>query len=312
MIVEPDLPDHRKTLKLARKLALSTEQAVVVLLRLWGHCQTRKDDLLGTDADDVAACARWTGPAKKLLAALREVGWIDSTDRGFVAHGWRERNHSWLSRIEGGKKRIQDSRRNEKGQLSTSKQAASYPSSSQLAGANAGGEERRGEEIIPPTSALPRPSEVERSEKVDLIPDLIFAKKRIAPLLKLDPARPWSYDAETALVRIVPIPEDELRAVEWLHSIPADDPDRPKLRTSPASLCAEWQGEVAKARLHAARLGVNLDRPASDSTEKKEGAPADWAEWLAEAGYPPVAWEQVDDSVRREFRAWQKEGAPAA
>ncbi len=112
--------------------------------------------------------------------------------------------------------------------------------------------------------------------------DWLHARIRISTVLRTDPTRPWSYAAVHALTRLVPIPDSEFAAVEWLHSQPESE-KRPKLRTNPTSLCEHWTDEVAKARQFAAAAGVHLPKT-EISGQKKNGAagPEGWRELHAQ------------------------------
>jgi hypothetical protein len=332
LIVDPDLPRHRKTLKLASRLQISIGDVCLLLINMWGHCQLRKDDFLGADPDDVAACCQLLSvPAKKLHGALLAVGWIDQVEGGFIAHDWRKLNAEWLRKIEGGKMRSRAAR-DKSGRLmgaasgDTQLAGKSPPASSQLAGATstaswknptsiAGAEERRGEEKS--TSTLPARvsahEDRQDSRSEETFETLSFAKKRMCGVLGLDPARPWSHAAELALPRIMPIPEDEWLAVEWLYR-QNDDPKRPKLRMSPGSLCEHWQDEVSKAHQYAQQLDVTLPMVGSAAlTEKNNAVPAAWFDFLRAMGYPNASYHEAERSLRVEFRAWcEKERGAAA
>lgn len=292
MIVDPDLPTHRKTLKAATLLRVNRDAVVVLLLFMWGHCQQRRDDLLGQDDADLAACCQWEGPPKKLRAALVSCALIDKTERGWIAHGWRERNHAWLSRIEGGRKRSAHVARDEAGRL--------LPASAQLAGqlaaSNAGGVEWSGVENLHGPSRAPA--------REAITPEtLLSAKKRICRLLGCP--EQWEPDAEQALQAILPtMAEDDWRAVEWLYLQPREDGKnkRPLLKTSPRAFCRDWAGVVSSARRYAADIGAQIGLAA-----KKEPAPAGWREWLAEKHPRAVenfrTFEEMPPEIREQCRA---------
>jgi len=328
MIVDPDLTKHRKTLKLAGRLQIPLGDAVLLLLHMWGHCQHRKTDLLGRDAEDVAACCQClTIAPDTLTAALLDIGWIDETDDGYRAHGFRDRNSEWFRKIEGGKFSA-TRRRDGKGKLlpassDASEDATQHPAQhagkdagpdvSEVALDSLGAEEKRREEnrggSRPPARTRTCEADIARSEH------LLLAKKRMCRLLGLQPSRPWSPDAQQSLMALVPIPEDEWRAVEWLHAQPAGR-QRPLLKSSPTSLCREWSDEVSKARALARDLDVTLWTPETPEGKKKDGpGHAHWPEWLAAQGFPAVDWDEADASLRREFRAFlasrEKEEVPA-
>jgi hypothetical protein len=117
-------------------------------------------------------------------------------------------------------------------------------------------------------------------EKLSDPSDLDLAKKRMCRLLGIDPARAWSNDAEHTLPKLLPIPEDEWLAIEWLHA-QTGDAKRPKLRMTPSTLCEYWQDEVSKARQYAKSLGASLSGGELLAKKERPPAPIGWSEWLA-------------------------------
>lgn len=103
MIVEPDFLDHWKTQLLRDKLG--GDAAVIVLLRLWGHCQQRKAWVFQFTADKLKAICRWTGDAAVLLSSLVDSGWLEAQDGGnYAVHQWEIVNASLVSAWENGSK----------------------------------------------------------------------------------------------------------------------------------------------------------------------------------------------------------------
>jgi len=109
MIVEPNLLDHPKFLRLARRLGTGT--ALIVLIRIWAHCQAecRGEFWPGADAEYVEAVARWDGDPGIAFGSLRELGWITVEDRGVRIHDWNSVNASliqrWMAGPKGGRPR---------------------------------------------------------------------------------------------------------------------------------------------------------------------------------------------------------------
>jgi hypothetical protein len=322
MIVEPDLPDHPKTHKLARLLSIEADRVPSILVRLWGHCQNRRSEQLAGNkleaSIDVAVICRWPGESLPFLDALISSGWIDQIDGNFTVRGWRERNSMWLSRIEGGKKRSENAVRNSAGQLAgktrrarTKLDGAQQLPSSQLAGLSAGGEERRGEENIPPNvpqggQSGAHPSESSILETAKTLLCSIFGKKN----------RVLHPSADQALVHwlrvgILPLaPDDERALVAYYAARPkaGDDPHhrRQKAETlaehlsSELDLAHQWAATAKPSIFDAKKTGAPLGDP-----------PGCW-EWLSSA-YPeaprPARWSLLPESIRSEFTLSQKNAA---
>lgn len=103
MIVEPTLLDHPKFLKLARRIGEG--QALIILIRLWGHCQAecRREFWPGADAEYIEAVGRWNGDAGVAFEALKATGFVREEDGGVRIHDWDEMNASMLKRWDNGR-----------------------------------------------------------------------------------------------------------------------------------------------------------------------------------------------------------------
>ncbi|SCI67348.1 Uncharacterised protein [uncultured Clostridium sp.] len=94
-----NLPDHPKTLAVARALDMDKDMVVGKLCRLWTWClANREDGLLALeDGETLCEVMRFTGGTKKLMQALctppkgGEAGFIEPTPGGYRLHGWEER-----------------------------------------------------------------------------------------------------------------------------------------------------------------------------------------------------------------------------
>lgn len=94
-----NLPDHPKTLAVARALDMDKDMVVGKLCRLWTWClANREDGLLALeDGETLCEVMRFTGGAKKLMQALctppkgGEAGFIEPVPGGYRLHGWEER-----------------------------------------------------------------------------------------------------------------------------------------------------------------------------------------------------------------------------
>lgn len=300
MIVDPDFPDHPKTIRLQRALG---PQAPMILLRLWGHCQHRKTDVLGNDPEDLAAICRWEGKAKVLVTALLTCRWLDETSDGWVAHGWRAYNQSWLSRIEGGKLRAASASRAKNGQLVTSAlpatdQLAGYEQVSlpQLAGVIAGAEERRGEEMRreqPPIRAGALMGGAEALSKTSALCLLIFGKKRSR----------LGAEAENALSRHVqdlPLSPESEAILQRFYALPPNDldPDLKFRHRDADKLAQNLFAAVERANAYFLRVGGPVEKKAPVDLES-------FRTWFAST-HPekplPASVDQVPDYLLSDFR----------
>ena len=107
MIVDPDFCDHWKTRMLVGLLD-GDEAAPVYVLRLWAHCQNRRQDRFpNLSPEALKALCRFPGDAAKLLAALVETGFVRRDGRDLVASNWSEYNASliaaWKNGTRGGR-----------------------------------------------------------------------------------------------------------------------------------------------------------------------------------------------------------------
>lgn len=109
MIVDPDFCDHWKT-RLLVGLLNNDEAAPMYVLRIWAHCQNRRQwefDNLTKDA--IKALCRFTGDADELENALAKSGFIERDGANVTACGWGDYNSSlvaaWSNGSRGGRPR---------------------------------------------------------------------------------------------------------------------------------------------------------------------------------------------------------------
>ncbi len=102
MIVDPDFLDHWKTRMLVGDLG--DEAAPIYVLRLWAHCQNRRQsrfDSLSSEA--LKALCRFPGPANKLEASLTASGFVRRDEDGLIVCNWDEYNSSLIASWNNGK-----------------------------------------------------------------------------------------------------------------------------------------------------------------------------------------------------------------
>lgn len=104
MIVDPDFLEHWKTRMLVDLLD-SDEMAPLYLIRIWAHCQNRREWAFeGLSAAAVKAICRYKGDADKLLNALTESGFMSFKEGVLTAVSWDEYNASLIANWENGKR----------------------------------------------------------------------------------------------------------------------------------------------------------------------------------------------------------------
>lgn len=110
MIIEPDFLDHWKTQLLVQ--LTDDPAAPLMMVRLWGHCHTRKAWRFSDLSDHaLAAICRWKGDAARLRAILIEAGFVmeepDGQTTWLVAHDWDVVNatlvRNWANGPKGGR-----------------------------------------------------------------------------------------------------------------------------------------------------------------------------------------------------------------
>ncbi len=105
MIVDPDFFDHWKTLLLVENLD-GDQAAPIYVLRLWAHCQNRRQSSFDNLSDRaLKALCRFPGQANKLVSALSESGFVRRSEDGQTeVVGWDEYNAKLLANWENGAK----------------------------------------------------------------------------------------------------------------------------------------------------------------------------------------------------------------
>lgn len=115
MIVDPDFLDHWKTKMLIN--LLGDETAPQYVLRLWAHCQNRRQTKFDMPPEALKALCRFSGPANKLEASLSTSGFIRRSGSQVEISNWEEYNSSlianWKNGTKGGRPKKPKSNPNE-------------------------------------------------------------------------------------------------------------------------------------------------------------------------------------------------------
>jgi hypothetical protein len=153
--------------------------------------------------------------------------------------------------------------------------------------------------------SLPSLPERERQPAGTLITTFEEAKRLICEriLNGKDPSRPWSYQAQEALSRQLPIPLIEIERVAWFRGL-ADDPKEPELVNRKSitenGLSMFWSDEVTRANAYWITVyGL-------PETEKKK-EPPNWREFYrrehGDQVVLPHSFYQLDDRRQLEYEA---------
>lgn len=95
MIVEPDLPQHPKFIKLRSALG---PRAMEVLVLLWGHCHAKRGEFWdGATPEYVEYVVNGNSKGTKNYDALLDARFIEKKDGGILVHDWQKTNASLVA-----------------------------------------------------------------------------------------------------------------------------------------------------------------------------------------------------------------------
>lgn len=103
MIVDPDFLSHWRTLMLIDELD-GDEMAPLYVIRLWGHCQTRRSDTFDMPSAGLKALCRYRGDSEKFEAAMVSAGFIERNGGEIHVPKWLEHNSSLVKNWRNGGK----------------------------------------------------------------------------------------------------------------------------------------------------------------------------------------------------------------
>ena len=92
LMIDPELPDHRKVYNLAAALKVEHPVAFYTLVRLWCKVIVQNEDgvLHGWKSTDISRACGWLGDPTVLCNALVQTRWIKRIRNGFKIHQWVE------------------------------------------------------------------------------------------------------------------------------------------------------------------------------------------------------------------------------
>lgn len=189
MIVDPDFLEHWRTRMLVDALG-GDEFAPFYLIRLWGHCQTRKATRFEIPAAGLKGLCKATCDAQALEAALAECGYVARDGAHLEVLKWAEQNSSLIAAWENGSKGGRPSKPIQNPRVMNGKPTGNPRETQPEPNANPDVTDRRGGDKTPSlrsgeqrASRLPKPFELPNewrefclSERSDLDPDKVAAK----------------------------------------------------------------------------------------------------------------------------------------
>lgn len=300
LIVDRDFLNHWKVKRLVA--VLGEPQAPLYLLRLWGHCESRKTDTFALTSLELAAICEYQDNPDQFAKNLAELRFIEKRGKRIKVRGWLEKNGALVARWQNGKKggrprkeprgSADDPAPNRKRTRQNLQVPADKPEGNQTRTAENHSSVVECSGVVPPTVPQGGPERL-RGEIERIC--AIFGRKR----------KRVGNEAEHALLEVSPIPEDELRAVEWFYGLPSDDSvTELRVRRHDADrLILHWRQEVDRAERFRKKNGGGVSR-------EKKSEPAGWREWLRKKYPGGEAFESfwaLSADVQREFYADEKE-----
>jgi hypothetical protein len=119
VIVFNNLVRHRKLMMLSQLLAISENEAIGLLVRLWCECGERAQDgdlSRYSPAQIAAACGRPLKQARRLVDALVEAGFLDRDKRTLHVHDWPDYTGRAILNRQANRERVARFRKRHKAQ----------------------------------------------------------------------------------------------------------------------------------------------------------------------------------------------------
>lgn len=101
MIVDPDFLDHWRTRMLVDLLG-GDELAPMYVIRIWGHCQTRRADQFDVPAAGLKAICRAAHDADAFERAMVEAGFVERDGKTLRVPKWAEHNAKLIANWKNG------------------------------------------------------------------------------------------------------------------------------------------------------------------------------------------------------------------
>ena len=267
--------------------------APLMLLRLWGHCEERRDDVLENAPEILAAICNWSENPDELRAHLLQCRFIEKHGRKLLVRGWRERNASLLARIENGKRGGRPKGKITEEKAGAGKEPIGYaqdsggiteaePESNRNLSVECSGVECSG---VSPKGPQSENGELRAPELLSRLCTLFSRKNQRAS------------NAEETIAMTVRITDAELGLIERFYREARAMEEPPMLKQKIVTFLGDIYGELDRARSFLG--GAAEKKPAA---EKKE--PAGWREIVhgrfAGATLPASYWELPRD-IRAQF-----------
>lgn len=100
VMIDPNLPDHRKLWKLSQALEMEEYAALGLLVTLWCRVMrlAQTGQLVGWTEREVARASNWKGDPKMLLNAFKSSGLIDDDGTALYIHDWMDEQGHFLEK----------------------------------------------------------------------------------------------------------------------------------------------------------------------------------------------------------------------
>jgi len=109
-----EIARHPKTLRFARRLGCSKNEAIGILHQLWWWAMdfAPDGDLTRFDAEEIAIAVEFEGAPDALMGALVAAGWVDKTpdDTGETIHDWQSYGGKFVQRKLANAERMRNAR----------------------------------------------------------------------------------------------------------------------------------------------------------------------------------------------------------
>lgn len=181
--VHQQLRDHRKIRDLYRRLGISRQEAVGILVMLWLWALDNTDqtgELLNTTREDISNSVYYSGNSSVLYSALVDSKWLDEVDGKIFVHDWYDFNKPFYDSLAE-KKRKAEYARNKR--LQENSNGENSGDSSVDSSGNNSSDGRRDNSRSHSPSHKPSPSP--KKDKKDYSPEIENFRHRYSDFLDL-------------------------------------------------------------------------------------------------------------------------------
>ncbi len=116
LLIDPNLPNHRKVRRLASALGISRDTAVGMLIRFWGRViqEAETGDLTDWGPEDLTEACGWDSDqpevVERLTKGMVDSKWVHKTESGYEVNGWMEHQGKLIARRKADRERKRNSK----------------------------------------------------------------------------------------------------------------------------------------------------------------------------------------------------------